>query len=154
MVTDLSPWQLNALQTADVARVCAWAMAEAWPGLVKGQVVTPEGFPRLLELPGHASYALSVPDTSAVGFGQIWVSPNGRTNLVRLLVDPTLRGRGLGKRLCALLLSEALRRPGVSQVFLRVKRDNGPAVAVYRSLGFVEVPAESQDTAMTMVYPG
>jgi len=131
--------------------VCAWAQAEHWPGLVKGSVLTREEFPNLINLPGHISFAISQQGLPALGFGQIWSGPNGRINLVRILVDPAMRGRGVGKRLCALLLEQALRLPTVTQVFLRVRRDNAPAVAVYCSLGFREIEEESNADVLAMV---
>ncbi|MEJ6004024.1 GNAT family N-acetyltransferase [Paucibacter sp. AS339] len=132
--------------------VCAWAQAEHWPGLVKGSTLTREEFPNILHLPGHMSFAVSLQGLPAFGFGQIWCAPNGRANLVRILVDPAMRGQGLGRRLCALLLEQALLLPKVTEVFLRVRRDNAPAVAVYRSLGFREIQEESNPDVLAMVY--
>jgi len=120
--------------------------------LVKGSLLTGDEFPQVLKLPGHFSFAMSGEASPAIGFGQIWLAPNGTTNLVRILVDPAMRGRGFGKRLCSLLLAEALRMPHVQQVNLRVRRDNRPAVAVYRSIGFSELEAQSHADVMTMAF--
>jgi ribosomal protein S18 acetylase RimI-like enzyme len=144
--------KLRQLHTNEYHSVCSWAIAEHWPGLIKGQLLTIEEFPHILKLASHFSFALSEEDAAVIGFGQIWLAPNGSTNLVRLLVDPALRGQGYGKRLCALLLAEALRMPGCTQVKLRVRRDNLPAVAVYRSIGFCELEAESNEHVLAMAY--
>ncbi len=144
--------KLRALQPNEYQAVCARAIGEQWPGLVKGTVLTSDDFPRILELPGHSSYAMGDGDTPAIGFGQVWQSPNGKTNLIRILVDPARRGKGLGKQLCALLLAEALAKPGVQQVSLRVRRDNLPAVAVYRSLGFHDGQDTGNPEVLAMEY--
>jgi [ribosomal protein S18]-alanine N-acetyltransferase len=52
-----------------------------------------------------------------------------------LAVEPAHRGCGLGKMLLAALLDEA-RGLGVSDVFLEVRADNEPAMALYESFGF------------------
>ncbi|WP_295625627.1 ribosomal protein S18-alanine N-acetyltransferase [uncultured Corynebacterium sp.] len=51
-----------------------------------------------------------------------------------IAVDPVLRGRGLGRRLLEQLLAAADAAPG--PVFLEVRTDNEPAIALYRSHGF------------------
>lgn len=144
--------ELRELHADEYATVCAWAVKENWPGTVKGELITQDGFLKVLTLPAHLSFALSEPGAPALGFGQIWLSPNGRANLVRIIVDPAMRGRGLGKRLCALLLAQALRLPDVTQVVLKVRRDNLPALAVYRQLGFKDIEAESHAHVLAMAY--
>lgn len=151
--TALTKALLRPLATHEYSSVCAWAMAEQWPGLSKGSVLGSEEFADILDLPGHRSFAMTADaDTAVVGFGQIWQSPNGRTHLIRLIVDPALRGRGYGKRLCALLLAEAAAHSAVREIYLRVRRDNLPALAVYRSLGFRALEAESHPHVLTMVH--
>jgi [ribosomal protein S18]-alanine N-acetyltransferase len=60
-------------------------------------------------------------------------------------VDPTFQGRGIGRRLLDALLRYADRTAGAATsggaatVFLEVRTDNAPAIALYRSAGFVEV---------------
>ncbi|WP_084299980.1 GNAT family N-acetyltransferase [Chitinimonas koreensis] len=144
--------KLRELHVEEHKIVCAWAMKENWPGLVKGEVLTHEDFPKILTLPGHLSFAMSEEESSVLGFGQIWLSPNGKANLVRIIVDPAMRGRGFGKSLCSLLLAEALRIPNIAHVFLRVRRDNLSAVAVYRALGFADIEGESNANVLAMAY--
>nr|WP_200171026.1 ribosomal protein S18-alanine N-acetyltransferase [Tomitella cavernea] len=52
-------------------------------------------------------------------------------------VDPKVQGRGIGRRLMALLLAEADAHGG--PVFLDVRTDNEPAIALYRSEGFENI---------------
>ena len=144
--------KLRELLPGEYVAACNWAIAEQWPGLVKGSVLTHGEFPKILNLPSHYSFAMSEEGSLAIGFGQIWLSPNGKTNLVRILVAPAMRGKGHGKRLCSLLLKEALHMPNVKQVSLRVRRNNLPAVGAYRSIGFHKLESESNAGVLAMAY--
>ncbi|MBI3099853.1 MAG: GNAT family N-acetyltransferase [Planctomycetes bacterium] len=54
-----------------------------------------------------------------------------------IVVHPGERGRGVGRALMKGLLSWARRTPSVGKVELLVRATNRPAIALYRSLGFV-----------------
>jgi ribosomal-protein-alanine N-acetyltransferase len=73
-----------------------------------------------------------------VGYGGI--SRLGRTppfeyEIHTIGVDPAYQGRGIGR--C--LLDELLNITDGAVVHLEVRTDNGPALALYRSVGFAEV---------------
>jgi len=71
-----------------------------------------------------------------IGYGEIWEDPDEHeAELARLIVDPVVRGRGIGRRMARLLLEEARRR-GWAAVWLRVVPGNEPALAAYRAAGF------------------
>lgn len=55
-----------------------------------------------------------------------------------LLVDPSCRGRGLGRRLVDEVVSFA-RAAGYRTLFLDTVKELGPAAAVYRAAGFVVI---------------
>jgi ribosomal protein S18 acetylase RimI-like enzyme len=57
--------------------------------------------------------------------------------LYDVFVDPSLRGRGLARRLCARLLADA-RAAGAVSAYLQVESDNASARAVYAKLGFAD----------------
>jgi len=57
-------------------------------------------------------------------------------------VTPRAQGRGVGRRLCAALV-ELARARGAHRVELVSHRSLAPALALYRSLGFREVPLGS-----------
>lgn len=57
--------------------------------------------------------------------------------LYDVFVDPSLRGRGLARTLCARLLADA-RAAGAASAYLQVESDNASARAVYARLGFAD----------------
>lgn len=142
---------LRPVHPSEYGRVAAWAIAEAWPGKNKNVLLTLQDFSEVLVLPGHLSFALSEPGGEAMGFGQIWTNNAGVVNLVRILIAPHLRGQGLGKKLCALLLEHATQVLCAPSVKLRVYRNNLPAVAVYRALGFETLESESNAEVLAML---
>jgi len=102
---------------------------------------------RLIENPRAA--ALVIEDAAGV-FG--WAvaltrrarGRNGRVTLTGRLyaiaVHPDRAGSGAGRRLATAALA-ALDGIGASRVYLEVREDNAPAIALYRSLGFAPVAA-------------
>lgn len=143
---------LRPLALDEHAVVAAWAIAEGWPGRNKLITLTPEEFALITALPGHASFAMSEAGGPVLGFGQVWTSPAGVVSLVRIIVDPARRGRGLGRQLSALLLQEALRIAAGGQVKLRVRRGNVPALAIYSALGFRVLDDESNAEVLAMAF--
>ena len=70
-------------------------------------------------------------------YGEIWEDPpEHEAELARIIVEPSRRGRGIGRAFIALLAAEARRR-GFQQVWVRVVPENLAAVACYRAAGFV-----------------
>ena len=77
-----------------------------------------------------------------VGYGEVWEDPDeGEAELARIVVDPALRGEGMGRRLVTLLAREA-RRLGYDNVWLRVAPDNAAALASYGAAGFTRATLE------------
>lgn len=72
--------ELRELHADKYATVCAWARKENWPGTVKGELITHDGFLKVLALGAHHSFALSETGAPALRFGQNWLSPHGRAN--------------------------------------------------------------------------
>jgi len=72
-----------------------------------------------------------------VGFAMVRIAAD-EAEILTIAVSRARRGNGFGR----LLMEEALRRlyrERVAACFLEVNRDNQPALALYRSLGFEEV---------------
>ncbi|MFT4603717.1 MAG: ribosomal-protein-alanine N-acetyltransferase [Rhodothermales bacterium] len=125
--------------TADLAIVTAWVTSAEETDIWSGGPVT---FPIVLEdclvaigWDQMLNRTLMVEDAVA-GFGQIVDKPDDRSHLARIIVDPSARGRGLGRRLMESLLNEA-RDSGARCMSLNVHPANQRAIGLYASLGFV-----------------
>ncbi|MFZ3269083.1 MAG: ribosomal protein S18-alanine N-acetyltransferase [Mycobacterium sp.] len=86
----------------------------------------------------HYVAARTGADGMLIGYGGI--SRLGRTppfeyEIHTIGVDPAYQGRGVGRR----LLDELLNVAAGAVVHLEVRTDNAPAIALYRSVGFVDV---------------
>jgi tRNA threonylcarbamoyl adenosine modification protein YeaZ/ribosomal-protein-alanine acetyltransferase len=69
------------------------------------------------------------------GISRLGRTPPFEYEVHTLGVDPAYHGRGIGRR----LLDELLNFAAGSVVYLEVRTDNAPAIALYRSAGFTEV---------------
>lgn len=58
--------------------------------------------------------------------------------LAKMAVAPTVQGRGIGRKLAYEILDEA-RRKGATRIYLESNTVLGPAIKLYRSLGFTEI---------------
>lgn len=83
---------------------------------------------------------------AVIAFGQIVPKAAGRAHLARLIVEPSSRGRGVGRRLVTGLLDRA-RIEGHTRSSLNVDPANAVAIRLYERLGFVEArrPADEPD---------
>jgi [ribosomal protein S18]-alanine N-acetyltransferase len=62
----------------------------------------------------------------------------GEAHILNLCVRSDLRGRSVGRQMLLLLLERA-RQAGVAEAFLEVRPSNRLAIALYQSVGFVQV---------------
>jgi [ribosomal protein S18]-alanine N-acetyltransferase len=69
------------------------------------------------------------------GIARLGLLPPYEYEIHTIGVDPAFQGQGIGRRLLDALLAFA--KGGT--VFLEVRTDNKPAIALYRSAGFVQV---------------
>lgn len=93
----------------------------------------------ILEPGGHILVALQ--GATPVGVCALIVSerPGCRYELGKMGVEPAWQGRGIGRALVVAALQWA-REHGAQKVFLESNTVLKPALALYRSLGFREVP--------------
>lgn len=88
---------------------------------------------------GEQSFALVDEAQTLVGFGQVVQRGPGWMHLARIIVDPNARGKGYGKALARIIFERALVETAVTRITLYVLRKNGPAVHIYKQLGFQEL---------------
>ena len=62
----------------------------------------------------------------------------GEAHILNLCVGDSMRGRGVGRQMLMLLI-ERSRDAGMQDVFLEVRPSNLHAIALYQSVGFIEV---------------
>lgn len=140
----------------DYAEIASWVpdaeAARRWAGPLLTFPFSVADLPAALAAPGSeaSSYCLSDVEQRPLGFGQHWVFQPGAVHLGRIIVSPDARGRGVGRFLCEQLLAAAVQSSQATSVTLRVYRDNAAAIALYASLGFLEVTAESSDEVLLM----
>ena len=96
----------------------------------------PEGY--ILRRGGHILMAEDEAG-EVVGTCALLRNADGSFELAKMAVAPTARGRGVGRALGEAAIERA-RALGASRVELLSNRVLAPALALYRSLGFVEVP--------------
>lgn len=75
----------------------------------------------------------------------------GACEMKRLYITPLWRGHGIGRLLCLRLLDEA-RTAGYRRMLLDTGDWLVPALALYRALGFTEVPAYYHNPISGTVY--
>ena len=76
-------------------------------------------------------------DGAVVAYGVVAMGA-GEAHILNLCVRGDLRGRSIGRQMLALLL-ERSRQAGMEAVFLEVRPSNPHAIALYQSVGFVQV---------------
>ena len=129
---------LRTAATSDLAKVIRWVTSaeetDIWSG---GPVSFPVEFDACRVAIGWDTFSnRALFDQGRVaGFGQIIDKPDRRKHLARIIVDPTSRGRGLGRKLVEGLMAEA-RGTGARCMSLNVHPGNEAAIRLYSSLGF------------------
>jgi ribosomal-protein-alanine N-acetyltransferase len=81
--------------------------------------------------------ALTGRGKTLLGFVMSRIAPP-EAEILTIAVDPAQRGRGIGRALLSHHLSR-LAASGINQVFLEVDEGNGPALKLYKRLGFQKV---------------
>lgn len=120
------------LRRRDLAR-CAELEAELFPG---DDPWPEKAFVGELDR-GHFYVGAYAEDGSLIGYAGLALvarPPNAEAEVHTIAVDPAHQGRGVGRTLLRRLLARA--DESGAQVFLEVRTDNEPAIALYRANGF------------------
>jgi ribosomal protein S18 acetylase RimI-like enzyme len=137
---DSMPLQLLPCTDQDLVGVFRWFNSEkavlywAGPGITFPLQI--KRFKTDSKFEKSQSYVLKQ-GRNLLAFGQIY-NRLGYCHLGRLVVSPSYRGQGVGRRLIAALLEEGQRVLGLSHGSLFVLSDNKAAMKLYQKMGFVE----------------
>ena len=87
------------------------------------------------------AFLLVDPDDEPIAYGETWFDADaGEVELARLIVAPSLRGRGIGRLLARRLADHARdAHPGLALIALRLLPGNETALRAYAGAGFVRV---------------
>lgn len=94
----------------------------------------------ILEKGGHIFVALY--NGTPVGVCALTTMPGNTTydfELAKLAVDTSIQRKGIGRKLCEAAIKKAI-RSGAKKLFLESNTRLKPAIALYRKLGFKELP--------------
>jgi len=95
-------------------------------------------------VPPVGAFLVATVEGEPVGCGAVKTIAPGVGSLKRMWVAESARGLGLGRRLLAALEQEG-RALGLDTLRLETNRSLAEAIALYRSAGYVEVPAFNAD---------
>ena len=88
---------------------------------------------------GRGAFLIVYQNEMPAGCGAVRLLDRETAELKRMYVSPTVRGKGLGRRLVAALENEA-RTLGVRQLVLETGIRQSAALALYRATGFQPIP--------------
>lgn len=140
---------LKAVTPQDLQVVLTWVptpeLLKLWAG--PGLTFPPQADIAWHELgiTGENSFSLIDAGGNVAGFGQTLLREPHRVHLARIIVSPTVRGKGVGRILCQQLMQAGLERYGAAAFTLNVYKDNAPAFNLYKSLGFTVVSEDPEN---------
>ena len=88
---------------------------------------------------GDGAFIVAYLDGVAVGCGAVRRLDETTAELKRMYVDPSARGRGIGRELVEALEHEA-RMLGITNVVLETGTRLAPAIKLYEGMGYARVP--------------
>jgi GNAT superfamily N-acetyltransferase len=134
-IVDFRPELAGAFRALNEAWITALFALEPKDELVLGD---PQG--QVVARGGRVLFAIEADE--AVGCCALMALADGGFELAKMAVADTHKGRGLGRALLAAAVDRA-RAAGAPRLYLETNSGLAPALALYRSFGFVEViPAE------------
>lgn len=136
-VVDYAPWHRDAFRDLNLEWIERFFAVEESDRLMLGD---PEG--TILDQGGFIFVALD--GNSVAGVCSLVPAGAKSYQLAKMAVSPASRGRGIGRLLAESAIARARAR-GAERVELFSNTVLEPAISLYRSLGFVEVPLENAE---------
>jgi GNAT superfamily N-acetyltransferase len=88
---------------------------------------------------GDGAFLVAYLDDMAVGCGAVRRLDEATAEIKRMYVDPSVRGRGIGRALVEALECEA-RLVGVTRIVLETGTRLAPAIKLYEAMGYARIP--------------
>lgn len=133
------PWSLDTACKADIEELMTWfpdaQSVDIWGGPRFRFPFDRETFYADCRWQDFSSFCLRNPENEFAAFGQLG-SRYDRFHLARLVANPRMRGRGVGRKLLEMMIDAARKEQNHDEIALFVYRDNEPAYRCYRALGF------------------
>jgi ribosomal protein S18 acetylase RimI-like enzyme len=144
---------LRKAKVADLKTIISWIPDETacktWAGPLVRFPLSIESLSKDIEFSDNNSYCLTKGE-AIIAFGQLIPKEKGRLHFARIIVDPSKRAMGYGKRLCNALLHIANQK-GYKKISLNVYRNNTNALKLYENLGFREIAEKSSKENCFMI---
>ena len=144
---------LRKAKVTDLKTIISWIPDELackiWAGPMVRFPLSIESLSKDIEFSDNNSYCL-IKSEAILGFGQLLPKEKGRLHFARIIVDPSKRAMGFGKRLCNELLQIATQK-GYKKISLNVYRNNTSALKLYKNLGFREIAEKSSKENCYMI---
>lgn len=133
--------RLRAFRPADAPLIAGWARSPSEVEWLAPRTPPPLTATKVIgwHEAGRQPLTLVLPDLTPVAYGELNTLRRRAREywLGHLVVDPQLRGLGLGRRLTELLLARAFDWHGARRVTLVVFPENHAAIRAYAAAGFV-----------------
>ena len=133
-------WRLAEATDGDLDELMSWfggpEETDIWAGPRFRFPFTRSSFRKDCHWGRMPGFRLNSPEGQFAAFGQMY-RRYGRINLARLVVNPAMRGQGVGKRLVGMLVEVGPSLFEGDEFSLFAYRHNAAALGCYRSMGFV-----------------
>ena len=135
-----SGWAIVEASDRDLDELMSWfpdaAAVDIWGGPRFRFPFTEATFRKDCHWGRMPGFRLNSPAGEFAAFGQMY-QRYGRINFARLVVNPGMRGQGVGKRLVELLIETGPQLFQADEFSLFAYRHNAAALGCYQSMGFV-----------------